>query len=656
MSASAISYIWLAVRVVLTLLKVWLVTAQTLSPVSPMPADDDLFLSQAESILRGEWLGKASDLVTVKGPIYPLWLCLNHISGIPLLLAQSILYVLSCWLFVRALRPVISSNWGRSTLYLAILFNPGSWANEPTTRILREGIYPALTLLLLACIMGTALRIQNGAKSAAPWAVALGLSGALFAMTREEGIWLLPSLAFIMLGGFVHVRGVRLRAWIVPAAYAAAAYGLLIFAVATANERHYGVFTTCETTTEYFKSAYGALTRVKTGNWNPFVPVSREARKMIYSVSPAFREVEPYLEGKADFWTEPGCNALGVCDDIGGGWFMWAFRDAVNAAGKYRQGMSGARDWYRQVDKELDEACRSGRLDCLSRRSSLVSPWHKQYLPSLYHSFLRAGKFLTTLTNVSPQPIPPLANEPEIRRFEEMTREQIPRYRVQMTGLLASRIGHVDARVTVLGRAVDGSVRLEPINLDAGPEGKGFAFWRCNVDTPSINLGVLEFLGKDRIVLEVPIASFSKVWGTDNLKWKTEHYRLVPNEKSIHKPLADFRIDVLEALTKVYAFLTPLLAVLALILLLMRIGRDLRAWSFRAVPFFAMALLTGVIVRLLLLSMIDVSSFPAITVLYCAPAYPLYIAMVVLVLVYEREYAIRCMTGDVNSDSMNSDK
>ncbi len=631
--------------IVLSILKIWLISAQTITPLSRYWYDDELFLSLAESLLQGDWLGKADHLVMGKGPIYSLWLYLNHLSGIPLLLSQSMLYIIACWVLVQALCPIVKSSWGRSLLYSAVLFNPASWANEPATRIIREGIYPSLTLFLLACAIGVMLRLNSGPKSVVPWAVAAGLSGALFAMTREEGIWLLPSLALILLVGVVVSRRARFWAWVVAASCVTISYGLPILVVATANEQHYGVFATCETTSEYFRSAYGALTRVKSSSWNPYVPVSRESLQKIYSQSPAFREVAP-LDTK---WVKYGCDALGICDEISGGWFTWALRDAVNAAGKYRQGVSGARDWYRQLAREIDSACSSGRLDCLPRRSSLLPPLHRQYLRPFFSSFLRAVYFLPTFKDILEQTRPPDATESDILRFEAMTREHVPRNRVQMTGLLASRIGEVNAKVlTVHGKVIDDVVKLEPMNFDAGPEGRGFVFWRCSVETSYMIPAQLEFQGRDRLKLIVPLNKDAQEGGIENLKWKTERFQIVPVAREAHKTLANFRIRALEVLTKLYALLMPLLGAVSVSLLFMRLLRDLRARSLHAIHIFSLALLVAVVVRLLLLSLIDISSCPAINVLYCAPAYPLYIAMVMLVLVYEGERAVRHKIGDAS--------
>jgi len=269
----------------LTILKIWLVLGQKVCAIAPAPGDDELLLSQAESILRGEWLGPLTDLTLVKGAGYPIWLAANHLLGLPLLFSQALLYAIACAVLVVAVRPLLAP-WARALVYVIVLFNPSSWAEEPATRIIRDGFYSSVTLLLLALATGLALRISRGLGVSTKWALGTGLTGAVVALTREEGIWLVPSLLLLLSLGVLRAWRGGLRTWILPVAVAAAAFAVPVGTVATLNYRYYGLFTTCEATAGYYLAAYGALTRVKTANWNPYVPVPLDARRRIYAVSP----------------------------------------------------------------------------------------------------------------------------------------------------------------------------------------------------------------------------------------------------------------------------------------------------------------------------------------------------------------------------------
>ena len=284
------------------MLYVWLVTARSITAVAPALTDDGLFVSQAEAILGGRWLGPSSDLTLVKGPGYPLWLALVHVSGAPLILAQACLYVATCALLVLATRPIVSRTWARWVLFTCVLFNPATWAGNATTRVVREGIYPSLTVLVLALAAGLALRLRDDARSWTAWAVSLGIAGSAFIMTREEGAWLLPSIALLV--AFA-VRWHWRRA--IAAVLLTTAVGLVpTLTVAAINRNRYGVFTTCETTSSYFQRAYGALARVKAERWNPYVPVPRDVRLKVAAVSPAFRVVAGSIRARRPGLDRPG--------------------------------------------------------------------------------------------------------------------------------------------------------------------------------------------------------------------------------------------------------------------------------------------------------------------------------------------------------------
>jgi hypothetical protein len=67
-----------------------------------------LFASLAASLATGNWLGPYNNRTLIKGVGYPLWIASNYLLGVPLLLAQNLLYVASRAVFVIALLPLFS--------------------------------------------------------------------------------------------------------------------------------------------------------------------------------------------------------------------------------------------------------------------------------------------------------------------------------------------------------------------------------------------------------------------------------------------------------------------------------------------------------------------------------------------------------------------
>src|SRR5262249_14749888 len=150
--------------------------------------------------------------------------------------------------------------------------------------------------------------------------VTLGLLAALFWLTREEGVWLVPALAVLVMAGALRLwrdwrsginRAPRALAGLarlpgIPGAGLAA----VLAVVAGLNERHYGTFMLNEFQTGSFPRAYGALSRIQSGEWVRHVPVSDSALQAAYSASAAARELQPYFDGvSGQAWRQMGCNA-----------------------------------------------------------------------------------------------------------------------------------------------------------------------------------------------------------------------------------------------------------------------------------------------------------------------------------------------------------
>jgi hypothetical protein len=145
-----------------------------------------------------------------------------------------------------------------------------------------------------------------------------------------------------------------------------------------------------------FLAAYGALTRVKPVIVQDHVPVSVEARRRIYQVSPAFRELRQFLEGDlGKRWSSYGGQIYpDLHGEIAGGWFIWALRESVDAAGHATSGKNASR-FYAQLASEVNAACDDGRLASSGpRRDSLSPPWQWRFLPPMWTAAKSAARML----------------------------------------------------------------------------------------------------------------------------------------------------------------------------------------------------------------------------------------------------------------------
>ena len=229
----------------LVIIKLWLVNGQTIFAIGFAEHDDRLFLNLANALLHGHWLGHYNNLTLAKGPFYPLWIATTFVLGVPLLLSQHLLYIAACTIFVIAVRPLLPRPIMLLLLYAILSFNPISYTDGAMTRVMREGIYPALTILAVSCSIGLLVRCAYSLKNLTFWSLGLGFSLSAFWLTREESVWIMPSILIIISFAAIRILLTRPIDWrrlsllsLVPLCI----WMVVIGAVAGINKAYYGVF------------------------------------------------------------------------------------------------------------------------------------------------------------------------------------------------------------------------------------------------------------------------------------------------------------------------------------------------------------------------------------------------------------------------------
>lgn len=450
---------WVWGAALLVVLKLSLLRAQPIYAIGNAIHDEELFLRLARAIADGRWLGAYDHLTLAKGPVYSAFIAANYYLGLPLRLAEQLVYVGACALVVRALAPVLAAGWARLLVFATLLWNPLTYEGEHMTRVLRQHLTTPFALIVAGALLALALRRDRPFAARLPWALTAGLAFGLFWITREEGIWIVGMTGLLAAAAFAPVvtgpRGRRGAALgLLLATVLAAAAPLLT--VATLNLRHYGWFGPTEFHARDFRDAYGALVRIQAGPSLPYVAVSREAREAAYAVSPAFAELRPHLEGEiGDRWSNKE-DFRPEERQIGSGWFMWALRDAVAAAG-HTGSAAEALAFYRRIADEVNRACDEGRLPARPPRSGFFPPWHSAYTQALRTEgpvYLR-GAF--DFRAFEPNPPYSVGTDDEVRIFRDLTHERIsPSLRATHIELPAQRA--LDARklgaLRTLGRTL----------------------------------------------------------------------------------------------------------------------------------------------------------------------------------------------------------
>src|SRR5262249_14696317 len=156
---------------------------------------------------------------------------------------EYIFYFLCCLYFACVVCRITHSRLVGAACFLAALICPACY-DGTNLRVLREFFYTGLTLLLLALAID--FLQEQPMRHGFLLGVAAGLTTALYWMSREEGIWIVPSILILLIGAFIRRavdhRGTRLRDSIAALTFAVVAAGAITSAIGLLNLHYYGRF------------------------------------------------------------------------------------------------------------------------------------------------------------------------------------------------------------------------------------------------------------------------------------------------------------------------------------------------------------------------------------------------------------------------------
>jgi len=324
------------------------------------PHDDALFWTRAYRILQGKWLGEYSNLTLAKGATFSILLAINSISGLPITLTLGLIFIFSVYNLVRVLKLAGLKESYSILLFSLLLFHPALH----NIRIIRDNIYPSLTLIILASLVEIIIDFKNNSLSLKKYFF-YGVAYGLFWTTREEGYWILPGVATVFAICLLQKTGKERALKLLKnlGSIFAGAY-FVIFSISSINLISYGKYQDVDMKGEFSNTLKLLMSVNVEGGDRPFVPVSNLKRELIYKVSPTFNELRPYFDGPGRGWTKFGCDLYPeTCGEYQAGWFLWALRDAVASRGMYINAES-ADEYYKKINKEIQIACQKKLIDC----------------------------------------------------------------------------------------------------------------------------------------------------------------------------------------------------------------------------------------------------------------------------------------------------
>jgi len=629
----------------------WLRSAVPAMALGGEMHDDFLFVRQAYHLGAGAWLGPFDNLTLAKGMGYPAFILAAFLSGLPLKLAEHVVYLaaagMTAWIVARMARSRLLGL----ILFAVLAFNPLLW-HEQLARVIREGLYGSLSLAVVVLTASAILGYHWGWRfrpHRLVLFVAAGLIGGVYWLTREEGVWLAPALAVLLgavcLDAFTRWRSGARRAALRLTAVTAvgvAAAGLvaagIVGSVAAANRASYGIFASSEFHGSAFPAAYGALSRIRHDAWRRHVVLPKDVREKAYAVSAAARELRPSLDGEhGELWREIGCaqTQTSPCPEILSGWFMWALRDAVAAAGHYASGRD-ADAFYRRLAGEINAACDDGRLPCLPFRATMAPPFRWHYVTDALAVVPALLRVLAQVGDGEVGASPSSGLDFYIEHMAELVGPVSRPFRS-----LVAIVGRIDAKdalpaIFIRDRGVTAfrsELVIRPLDNVPASAPRGLVEFELTTDCRRPSCDFVVKSGSDEQIIQLAaVAAGSRLQTAD---YDLSIRAILERGEGTHKAFAAqklrrVQLSAARAIARAYTIAIPVLAVMALI-------GFVAAAVLRRAHRFPPSILTltavcaaAVAARIALLAYLDVTSIWSVNLLYLSPATPFFLCFVVL--------------------------
>jgi hypothetical protein len=386
-------------------------------------ADDALFTEHASYLLSGQWLGPYNLWTVAKGPGYPLFIAAVYKAHLLLVLAQHLVHLVAAAAMATAVARIARSRSLGVVIYCVLALDPsylGRWGST----VSRDVLYGPVSLLVIALALLIVAYMPSIARRGGAWLVvvavaggaALGVTASLYYLTRDERPWLVPTLlAVAVVGAATWRRDITDRATLLRAACGALAavviaggtFAWSVDQVADRNEAAYGTRVTSDLAQGEIVRAFAEWQRVDVGEPIPMVQVTRAQMDAVFDVSPTAAELEPLLTTHlAARWIDPACfPPVDPTCEYGGGWVVWALREAAQLTGHMTSGADGQRFFGRLAD-EIADACDDGRLRCVSPGFASMPPLARIDEARIVSSLHRATTYLFSFDLAEPSGLP----------------------------------------------------------------------------------------------------------------------------------------------------------------------------------------------------------------------------------------------------------
>lgn len=606
--------------------------------------DDYLMVSHALNLLNGDWLGLYNSLTLTKGIFFPVFLAVSYFLNINFQTAQILFHAGACISFVYIMNNFIRNKAFCAIGFFFLFFDPVTMSTNTFLMVYRCNILPAEVLYLLAFFMGIHLKIGTQRKEALFFSICAGMALSMIWNTREDTIWVLPMLFFLIICSLAFNKEHKKRCCL---------YFLIPFiitmsinqAICFANYIYYGTYNRTELSGGNFPGMMKAIYAIQPDEWVEKVSVPRGTIDKLYQESKAFSELRPYIEANYSVVDAADTHLDGHIRD---GWFFWFLRDAIHQKCK-TAAEAGA--YYEKIAQEINLAFSKGTLEkrkTMSMPSALMSPYRTGYLRETLKAMYEGIKYMVKYQDAQLELRDSVGNKSAIKDFEMLTLSHAyqPQYNFQMSGWIFSKSNsnHLNLVMEMRDGTRKKLDRISSPDVYSAFLAKDKLFSDANKARFFVNERMET---RQDLPVKLLIEENGKVDGEiafkDPMKGFFENERLAGNIESFHLQddqelphIVKKKIRLINKFNNVYKFLMlPVFSVAVLVYMGLCGFSFMKAVKRQKNYFYTewlllTAILIGFITLLFGVSYTHISAFSALFSIYLAPAYPLLLVFSVI--------------------------
>lgn len=312
-------------------------------------SDDLLFIRQAESLIKFDWLGDFQNGANLKVPGFAFMLVIFFLLHIPFHFGVWLINFASGEILRRKLVSLGINDSISTLIYCGFILNPSIFGSG-NSRILRDTMYGSIIILLIVVVF-TFYYGRNTPPNAKNLTCLFLLTSLLF-LFREESIYVYGVVFTLILFVLVFYKGkFRLQIITLTGILLIGACLISNLAIKQINYKYYGISSSAMLKDGPIINLMKQMSRIKPIPNNPMQWISTEQREIAYENSPTLKKHSEGIEADLKFYQEPSCTSSKLCDQVAGNYLPWAIFYGVTND----QTLYNSRLFLMEIDKATEE-------------------------------------------------------------------------------------------------------------------------------------------------------------------------------------------------------------------------------------------------------------------------------------------------------------